>query len=108
MARPTRGRTGPNGAPPRSERGSRVRPRFAQLARADDRLADLRDDTLESTECGAGVLVQRQNDTNDPRVAGAWFTDDTTRMDDQQHAISGLLGLADVLDPRATKTGEQG
>jgi len=81
---------------------------LARLARADDRLADLRDDTLESTECGAGVLVQRQNETNDPRVAGAWFTDDATRMDDQQHAISGLLGLADVLDPRATKTGEQG
>ena len=81
---------------------------LAQLAHTDDRLADLRDDTLESTECGAGVLVQRQNDTNDPRVAGAWFTDDATRMDDQQHAISGLLGLADVLDPRATKTGEQG
>lgn len=71
---------------------------LARLARADDRLADLRDDTLESTECGAGVLVQRQRQSSDPRVAGAWFTNDESRMDDQQHSISGLVGLADLLD----------
>ena len=94
-------RTGPNGGPRRWGRGSRARPRSARLARADDRLADLRDDTFESTACGAGVLAQRQREASDPRVAGAWFTDDESRMDDQQHAISGLLGLADLLDARA-------
>ena len=32
-----------------------------------------------------------------PREAGAWFYDDFTRMDDQQHAASGLLGAEPVL-----------
>jgi hypothetical protein len=67
---------------------------LARLARVDDRLRDLRDPTLESTDCGAGVLVARQRDGDDPRVAGAWFTENESRMDDQQHAISGLLALA--------------
>ena len=80
---------------------------LARLARADDRLADLRDDTFESTACGAGVLAQRQREASDPRVAGAWFTDDESRMDDQQHAISGLLGLADLLDARAKDADQQ-
>ncbi|MGH8978136.1 MAG: hypothetical protein ACRDV7_08690 [Acidimicrobiia bacterium] len=75
---------------------------LARLARTDDRLADLRDLTLDSTGCGAGVLVARQRESNDPRVAGAWFTDDESRMDDQQHAISGLLALADLLEQEPT------
>jgi hypothetical protein len=74
---------------------------LTRLARADDRLADLRERALESTACGAGVLVERQHESDDERVAGAWFTGDETRMDDQQHAISGLLALADLLEARA-------
>lgn len=70
---------------------------LARLARTDARLADLRGPTLASTACGSGVLVQRQDRRDDPRVRGAWFTDGVSRMDDQQHAISGLLAYADLL-----------
>ncbi len=35
-----------------------------------------------------------------PVEAGAWFIHDVTRMDDQQHAISGLIYTADALDDR--------
>jgi hypothetical protein len=75
---------------------------LARLARTDDRLDDLRALTLDSTACGAGVLVARQRESDDPRVAGAWFTDDESRMDDQQHAISGLLALADLLEQQGS------
>jgi hypothetical protein len=30
--------------------------------------------------------------TRRPEERGAWFQDDYTQMDDQQHAISALLG----------------
>lgn len=40
-------------------------------------------------ECGAARLAEAQADD------GAWYYDDQTRVDDQQHAISGLL-MADV------------
>ena len=71
---------------------------LARLARVDDRLDDLADLTLDSTQCGAGVLVERQRDSDDVATDGAWFTDNETRMDDQQHAISGLLALAYLLE----------
>jgi hypothetical protein len=64
---------------------------LARLARADTRLRDLRTETLASTRCGAAVLVARQRE-------GAWFHDGATRMDDQQHAISGLLALAELME----------
>ncbi|WP_419929606.1 hypothetical protein [Candidatus Poriferisocius sp.] len=53
----------------------------------EPRLADapLRD----RLECGAARLAEVQADD------GAWYYDDQTRVDDQQHAISGLL-MADV------------
>lgn len=51
--------------------------------RLDD--APLRD----RLECGAARLAETQADD------GAWYYDDLTRVDDQQHAISGLL-LADA------------
>lgn len=66
---------------------------LARLARADDRLADLENRAIESTRCGAGVLIARQID-------GAWYFEGATRMDDQQHAISGLLALAELLEPK--------
>jgi len=40
-------------------------------------------------ECGAARLVEAQD------ADGAWYYDDQTRVDDQQHAISGLL-MADA------------
>ncbi len=72
---------------------------LAHLARTDHRLADLRDDIRGSAECGAGLLIARQRGGDDPRVSGAWFDSGQSRMDDEQHPITGLLGLADVLEP---------
>lgn len=72
-----------------------------RLASTDERMNDLRDDIRDSAACGAGILEQRQMpDSAGPAEAGAWFIDDVTRMDDQQHAASGLLYTADALDDR--------
>jgi len=72
-----------------------------RLASTDERMADLRNDIRDSATCGAGILEQRQApDSAGPAEAGAWFIDDITRMDDQQHAASGLLYTADALDGR--------
>jgi hypothetical protein len=56
--------------------------------------------------CGAGLLAERQPDRRDAAawespslVEGAWFRYDVTRMDDQQHALSGLLVAAGGLGP---------
>ncbi|WP_419848842.1 hypothetical protein [Candidatus Poriferisocius sp.] len=53
----------------------------------EPRLADapLRD----RLECGAARLAEAQD------ADGAWYYDDLTRVDDQQHAVSGIL-MADV------------
>ncbi|MDZ4825473.1 MAG: hypothetical protein SGJ13_03300 [Actinomycetota bacterium] len=64
---------------------------LARLARADDRASDLSKATLASARCGAALLAARQID-------GAWYTNGETRMDDQQHAISGLLAVAALLE----------
>ncbi len=68
------------------------------LARADSRLADLEPDLRERLVCSAGMLRDRQVTAAaarryaNPAVAeGAWFTERKTRMDDQQHALSGLI-----------------
>jgi hypothetical protein len=61
---------------------------LARAAATDERLADLRPALATRLQCGAGVLVDRQ------AADGAWFRDDVTRMDDQQHALSGLLAAA--------------
>jgi hypothetical protein len=63
-----------------------------RLSGADPRLADLRDDLEGRTACVAGLLAERQVKTRRPEERGAWFQDDYTQMDDQQHAISALLG----------------
>lgn len=54
--------------------------------------------------CVAGILAERQVDpgeaTSYPRpglASGAWFIGDETRMDDQQHAFSGLLYALDAI-----------
>ena len=74
------------------------------LASTDPRMADMKDKLAERIECGAGMLAERQvseaeaGDTGNPRRnRGAWFTYDVTRMDDQQHALSGLLLSAPIL-----------
>jgi small neutral amino acid transporter SnatA (MarC family) len=67
-------------------------------AQADARLADLRTPLAERATCVAGLAIEEQSDAADAvgaaaprRVEGAWFVDGTTRMDDQQHALAGLL-----------------
>jgi small neutral amino acid transporter SnatA (MarC family) len=67
-------------------------------AQEEPRLADLRDPIADRATCIAGLAVRAQSDREDAaraarpeRVEGAWFNDGETRMDDQQHALAGLL-----------------
>lgn len=78
-----------------------------RLARADERLADLEPKIAERAICGAALLAARQ--TTDAGagdaeraelVRGAWFRDGVTRMDDQQHALSGLALTRAILASR--------
>lgn len=75
------------------------------LVLTDDRLAGLAEPLDETLACVAGNLADRQvrpgADTSD-QEAGAWFYDDLTRMDDQQHAASGLLLAEPVLPTTET------
>jgi hypothetical protein len=77
-----------------------------RLSAEDERLADLSDDIEERARCGAGILRERQTSSDDPATAGAWFAENTTRMDDQQHAISGLIYTADAIDGRVQREPE--
>lgn len=65
--------------------------------------ADVDLDALnDRAHCVAHLLVQRQTSASQahahsapPRLEGAWFREDLTQMDDQQHALSALLLLED-------------
>jgi hypothetical protein len=79
---------------------------LSRVANAEPELKDLREPLSARLSCGGGILEERQEDASDAanspapdRVEGAWFRDDTTRMDDQQHALSGLLAAAAQLGP---------
>jgi hypothetical protein len=79
---------------------------LAFVASVDPRLADLEEPLSDRLVCGAGILAERQETAGDAAdwpnpelVEGAWFRDDVTRMDDQQHALSGLLVAAGQLGP---------
>ncbi len=75
-----------------------------RLSMSDERLADISDEILEQARCGAELLADRQvGDNQPPLESGAWFIHDVTRMDDQQHAISGLIYTADGLDGRGQR-----
>lgn len=74
------------------------------LAATDPRMSDLEQKVSERVSCAAGMLASRQYSATaasrfeDPvRVEGAWFTEGITRMDDQQHALSGLLYSAPII-----------
>lgn len=76
-----------------------------RAAQLDDRLAPERNDLADRAACIAGLAIEAQADSTeastypDPqRVEGAWFIDDITRMDDQQHALSALLMTIPVLE----------
>src|SRR5918998_717424 len=73
--------------------------------RADRRLADLRAPLAERATCIAGLTIEEQSGAEDAadaaspeRVEGAWFIDGETRMDDQQHALAGLLRTIPIVE----------
>jgi small neutral amino acid transporter SnatA (MarC family) len=84
-------------------------------AGADPRLAGLRDAIGERAACVAGLAVSAQSGAGDARgaarperVAGAWFHDGETRMDDQQHALAGLLRTIPIARTSASPTDDDG
>ena len=75
-----------------------------RLSVAEPRMADLRPDIEERLICGAAMLASRQVRAGEASqgaqpslLEGAWFTEGVTRMDDQQHALSGLLRSREVV-----------
>ena len=81
-----------------------------RLSVTDDRLSDLTSEIEESLSCAAGILASRQvtdeqsSDFGSPELAaGAWFAKGETRMDDQQHALSGLRYASDMADGRSDR-----
>ena len=84
-----------------------------RLSTADPRMADLRPAIEERLALGAGLLARRQIDgaeaqefANPDRVRGAWLSSGLTRMDDQQHALSGLLYASDAIEGRTNRSPE--
>jgi hypothetical protein len=70
-----------------------------RLAAREPRLEVDRDDVDQRLACVAGMLTARQTHSDDPALDGAWFRgDDTTQIDDQQHAVSALLAAIPVLE----------
>jgi small neutral amino acid transporter SnatA (MarC family) len=74
-------------------------------ARAEPRLADLQEPIAERAICVAGLAVGEQSDAADAanaawpeRVEGAWYRNGETRMDDQQHALAGLLRTIPIVE----------
>lgn len=71
----------------------------------DARLEPERGTLAARAECIAGLAVEAQVTAEeaaeypDPtKVAGAWFVGETTRMDDQQHAVSALMMTIPILE----------
>ncbi len=76
-----------------------------RASQLDERLADERAPLAERAACIGGLAIEAQTTADeaagypDPsRVEGAWFIDDVTRMDDQQHALSALLLTIPILE----------
>jgi len=83
-----------------------------RAAQLDERLADERAPLAERAMCISGLAVDAQVTTDeaaeypDPsKVEGAWFIDDVTRMDDQQHALSALLFTIPIAQAAPFDTG---
>lgn len=71
----------------------------------DERLEPERGTLAERAVCIAGLAMDAQISPDEAAVhpdptkaAGAWFIDDTTRMDDQQHAVSALMLTIPILE----------
>ena len=70
-----------------------------RLAARTDELDVDRADLDQRLACVAGLLVERQVRSDDPREDGAWFrSDGLTQVDDQQHAVSALLAALPALE----------
>jgi hypothetical protein len=66
---------------------------LARLSDATPALASARGAIAERDRCIVGLALHAQTTSaRDARAQGAWFRDGVTRMDDQQHAMSALLG----------------
>ena len=70
-----------------------------QLALVDSRLEDLRAPLQDRLLCAAGRMrVKQVTGTGITEFDGGWFTGGTSRVDGQQHALSGLMFAAASLD----------
>ncbi len=79
-----------------------------RLSRSDPRLGHLTGRLGGLVGCTAGMLVDRQVTASEAAAApdpaaltGAWFRDGETRMDTQQHVMSGLLAAVEVIEAGA-------
>jgi small neutral amino acid transporter SnatA (MarC family) len=79
------------------------------VAQHEPSLSGLVDPIAERAACVAGLAVRAQADGDEAAgapspelVEGAWFTEGETRMDDQQHALAGLLRTIPVLEAQAS------
>jgi hypothetical protein len=77
-----------------------------RLTSIDPGLSDLVEPVRADLICGAQILNARQvsaeraSEWARPEVVwGAWFDENVTRVDDQQHAMSGLMLAVDALAP---------
>jgi hypothetical protein len=71
----------------------------------DDRLEPERDVLAQRATCISALALEAQTGADEAggyaapgKVEGAWFIDDLTRMDDQQHALSALLFTVPILE----------
>lgn len=63
-----------------------------ELSLRDDRLADLREPLADRLVCGSGrMIVKQRTGTGEPQLDGGFFVGGTTRVDGQQHTLSGLI-----------------
>jgi hypothetical protein len=83
-----------------------------RASQLDDRLADERAPLAERAMCISGLAIDAQVDADEAaeyaapsKVEGAWFIDDVTRMDDQQHALSALLFTIPIVEAVPFDTG---
>ena len=81
-----------------------------RLSTQDERMADLRPLIEERLAVGASLLARRQVNADEAEeyarpdlVQGTWIVRGETRMDDQQHALSGLLYTANALEGRTER-----
>jgi hypothetical protein len=77
---------------------------WESVAAATPALSDIREPLAERARCVGNAAIARQVGADDlapdddPSVVlGAWFQFDVTQMDDQQHALSALLGAAGLM-----------